>query len=398
MVTVQIRQRENFAIKQEINPANSQPINYETPFQEPLRQLINLQTEQAELSSLLVEQQKQNILPAKELHVFSGNAFDYSAFMTAFYSIFSENLSSNKDRLYFLEKYTVGRANEIVRGFLAVNSEGAYTEARKPLDKRFGDPVHVAEADKSRLFNWPRIKDGDSAGLQALSDFLFRCYEALRIVGSSGELDSTPTLTRVSAKLPSYSGVKWRRHAYDTRKKSGSNVSFAEFVQFVKEESDLANDPVFSPDVLKRERKGLELQRIMEAKDETRQTALPLALSRNNARYARGQSGVQKERVEERRAFVQTKGLCFGCLKSGHLSSSCRFQLTCEECGKPHPTLLHNSVQTAKRPPRNSKQRNSDSQAKNLPIAATYASITSGNESTSTDESVCVAQQVYLTL
>ena len=35
-------------------------------------------------------------------------------------------------------------------------------------------------------------------------------------------------------------------------------MSFAEFVQFVKEESDLANGPVLSPDVLKRERKGLE--------------------------------------------------------------------------------------------------------------------------------------------
>ena len=58
MVPVQTQQRENFAIKQEINPANSQPINYKTPFQEPLRQLINLQTKQAELSSLLVEQQK----------------------------------------------------------------------------------------------------------------------------------------------------------------------------------------------------------------------------------------------------------------------------------------------------------------------------------------------------
>lgn len=58
MVPVQTQQREHFAIKQEMNPANSQPIYYETPFQEPLRQQINLQTKQAELSSQLVEQQK----------------------------------------------------------------------------------------------------------------------------------------------------------------------------------------------------------------------------------------------------------------------------------------------------------------------------------------------------
>ena len=68
--------------------------------------------------------------------------------MTAFDSIISENVSLNKDRLDFLEKYIVGRANEIVRAFLLVNSESAYTEARKPLDQRFGNPVHVAEAYK----------------------------------------------------------------------------------------------------------------------------------------------------------------------------------------------------------------------------------------------------------
>lgn len=171
-------------------------------------------------------------------------------------------------------------------------------------------------------------------------------------------------------------------------------MSFAEYVQFVKEESDLANDPVLSPDVLKRERKGLETTKDYRGKGQNKadsfaiitiQEQFPLCKETQPLTKCRE---FKKKRVEERREFVKTKDLCFGCLKSGHLSSSCRFRLTCEECGKPHPTLFHNSVQTAKRPQRNSKQRNSDSQAKNLPIAATYASITSSNESMSTDESV----------
>ena len=124
----------------------------------------------------------------------------------------------------------------------------------------------MAEAYKSRLRNWPQIKDRDSAGLQAFSDFLFRCQEAVKIVRSKGELDSIQNLIQVSAKLPSYCGVKWCRHAYDTRTKSGSNVSFSEFVQFVKGESDLANDPVFSPDALRRERRSLDATRENKSK------------------------------------------------------------------------------------------------------------------------------------
>ena len=85
-------------------------------------------------------------------------------------------------------------APEVIKEFLAVNSENAYREARKLLDRRFGNPVYVAEACKSRLRSWPQIKDGDSANLQAFSDFLICCQEAAKAVGSIGELDSNQTI------------------------------------------------------------------------------------------------------------------------------------------------------------------------------------------------------------
>ena len=233
---------ENPAIKKESDQIDTRPRNQASITQEqntndschgsPLNELISLQAKQTELSSLLINQQKRINLPTKEPPVFSGNAFDYPAFITAFDSIISENVPSNKDRLFFLNKYTDGKANEVVKGFLAVNSEHAYTEARKLLDQRFGNPIHVAEAYKSRLRNWPQIRDGDSAGLQAFSDFLLRCQEAVKIVGSISELDSNQNLIQVSTKLPSYSGVKWCRHAYETRTKSATNtITFSDLVR-----------------------------------------------------------------------------------------------------------------------------------------------------------------------
>ena len=100
---------------------------------------------------MLVKQNQLNNLPVKEPPVFSGDPFDYPAFITAFDSIISQNVSSNMDRLYFLETYTKGKANEVVKGFLAVKSDSAYDEARKLLNQRFGNPVHVAEAYKKRM-------------------------------------------------------------------------------------------------------------------------------------------------------------------------------------------------------------------------------------------------------
>ena len=154
---------------------------------------------------------------------------------------------------------------------------------------------------------------------------------------------------------------------------------------------------------MKRERKGLETTKDYRGKGRSKAGSSAINTIQEQCSLCKGIHPLtkcqefKKKRVEERREFVKTKGLCFGCLKSGHLSSSCRFRLTCEECGKPHPTLLHISVQAGKRPLRNSKQRNSNLQAKNLPIAAGFASITSATSQRARTR-VCVVQQVHLTL
>ena len=149
--------------------------------------------------------------------------------MTAFDSIIAANVSAEKDKLFFLEKYTRGKANEAIKGFLATNSDTAYTEARKLLDQRFGNPVVVSEDYKKRLRNWRQINEGDSKGLREFSDFLIRCEEAMKSMKSMSELDSTQILPSISAKLPSYSGVKWCRFAHEAQVKDRKLVGFKDF-------------------------------------------------------------------------------------------------------------------------------------------------------------------------
>ena len=136
---------------------------------------------------------------------------DYPAFIQAFETIIESKVEASRDRLFFLSKYTTGNANDVIKGFVAMNTGDSYEQAKKLLAQRFGDPYHVAESFKSRLHAWPRVRDGDSAGIQELSDFLIRCREAMKSMKYMGELNSTETLIQISAKLPSYCGVKWCR-------------------------------------------------------------------------------------------------------------------------------------------------------------------------------------------
>ena len=78
-----------------------------------IQELVSLQSKQTELSSLLINQQKISHLQVKEPPVFSGDYFEYQAFTTAFDSIISRNVPSDRDRLYFLDKYMKGKVNEL---------------------------------------------------------------------------------------------------------------------------------------------------------------------------------------------------------------------------------------------------------------------------------------------
>lgn len=67
------------------------------------------------------------------------------------------------------------------------------------------------------------------------------------------ELNSTGTLLQVSSKLPSYSGVRLRRHAFELRRQTEGSVTFSDLVEFIRV------DPAFSPHTLVKERmKGSE--------------------------------------------------------------------------------------------------------------------------------------------
>lgn len=113
-----------------------------------MREIVRLQAKQAKLSALIVEQQRTSSLPAQEPPVFSGSYFDRPPFIAAFDAIISSRVTSDKDKLYFLSKYMSGKAHNVLKNYMSLNSESAYEEARKLLADRFGNPVWVAEAYK----------------------------------------------------------------------------------------------------------------------------------------------------------------------------------------------------------------------------------------------------------
>ncbi|KAK3740437.1 hypothetical protein QZH41_015487, partial [Actinostola sp. cb2023] len=238
----------------------------------------------------------------------------------------------------------------------------------------------LPRAYKSKLKEWPQILEGDGAGVQSLSDYLVSCREAMKTMDCLLELNSTETLIQISAKLPSYVGTKWCRHAHKLKQKTKKSILFSDLVEFVKTEANLATDPAFSPDILKRER-NKEKSQDKESKGQQYNRRVPYASTHyTSTSSTREDEGVNVSQcpscsknhslddcqefkdnsIEDRVKFVRNKSLCFGCYGNDHHSRNCTSRLTCKECGKRHPTALHRDSKNVEEPKReaNAKEDN----------------------------------------
>ena len=61
--------------------------------------------------------------------------------MRAFETIIETRVTVDKERLYFENKYTTGKANDVIKGFVTLSSSDSYKEPRTCLPKGLEIPT-----------------------------------------------------------------------------------------------------------------------------------------------------------------------------------------------------------------------------------------------------------------
>ena len=156
--------------------------------------------------------------------------------------------------------------------------------------------------------------------------------------------------------VPPYLRSKWTERASKIRREKSRNVTFSEFSKFVTEQAELATDPVFSGEFSERWKEGkgkssdggrylrgkgtrtfgTEAKEREENKERIKKCTLCSKPHDLNECEEFG-----KKTLPERKDLIRKRGLCFGCLKPGHISSKCKDKLVCNTCEKKHPSSLH---------------------------------------------------------
>ena len=158
-------------------------------------------------------------------------------------------------RLYYLGRYTTGEPKEVSSGLLLLDSAEAYKQAKKILSDRFGNAFAIADANRKKINEWPKILPNDGASLRKFSDFLVHCQTATKTIKYLKVLDDLDENQRMVRKHPRYLINCWSREVdrwlnkeeEDQNHGEGpvlSYPSFSVFCRFLQRESRIACNPL----------------------------------------------------------------------------------------------------------------------------------------------------------
>ena len=340
--------------------------------EELLKEVFELQ--HAQIQSMVSSQQQLATavtLPQPEVPRFSGNPMKYKTFIMAFDARIQSRVASNADKLYYLDQHLIGEPKDLIGGCLHIEPDEGYVEARRLLEKEYGDPYKVSNAFLQKLLSWSIIKYEDGPALKRFSFFLTKCKNAMKTNAHMAVLNHPPNMQSVVQKLPANLQTKWRENAVKSRRKDGKIADFRDLTEFVEHAAEAANDPIYSKEALNSARTTpkpkipLEDQKKLPPynsksssfvtnvdKDPDSSVTNGTGSSRHNTTARRCPlcdkphdlddcESFKRKSIAERRTVLMEKSLCFGCYGRNHVSKDCKKKRECKKCKKPHPTLLH---------------------------------------------------------
>ncbi|KAE8291618.1 hypothetical protein D5F01_LYC08974 [Larimichthys crocea] len=331
------------------------------------------------LAEAIAESINASRLPVPEPPVFSGDPMRYKDWKMSFQTLIGRKNIPVNEKIYYLRKYVAGAAKKVIESYFLVGTEKAYESAWEILEERYGNSFVVAKAFRDKLNSWPKIGPKDSVELREFADFLRGCQAAMYHIKNLAVLNDCSENQKLLSKLPDWLTARWNRKVVEFEEATKSFPSFSNFVEFVSGEAKIACNPMTSLHALK----SGDCERAKPSKVRS-VGAKVLASASEEKPDTEGQKGNAREcmfcektnhaiqtcrkfmekPVKERIKYVQTKKLCFACLKPGHHSKSCEKRSFCNTCKGRHPTCLHEDRTKADESVQADRQRESGKQTK----------------------------------
>ena len=317
---------------------------------------------QNEITAMLIKQQRQSLLPPIQVPVFDGDPLQFRSFIKAFEQGIESKTDDMQVKLYYLEQFTSGQPRKLVQSCMHMSPQTAFGEAKRQLEWNFGSKVKVTAAFLNKALDWPALKADDGVGvaLRSYTFFLRTSYNTTEDAGYLDEMENSSHMKVFVSKLPFRMRESWRMKVCSIREEQKRRVKFKDLLDFLERQVRAAMDPVFCEIQNTRAKATTPPtpKSIGKAKGSSFATSVAQVPHQSDTPNAGNAGKIQclfcndghildkcttfkKKPNKDKITFLQSKGVCFGCLVQGHLSRNCQERLTCRTCSKNHPTVLH---------------------------------------------------------
>ncbi|GFX25300.1 putative RNA-directed DNA polymerase from transposon X-element [Trichonephila clavipes] len=300
-------------------------------------------------------------LPKLELRKFSGELKDYLAFWSQFEKIHMDATIAEEDKFQYLLQCLVldSKAARLVSSFPPTKNN--YLKAITQLKERFGRDellvqIYVRDLLSIVMKNAAGRIKGD---LSELYDLLESKLMVLESLGRTKEKFAEFLEPLVESCLPENVLRAWERsRSVEDSSPQDSARSLDKLLCFLRSE-------VQSEEMIKLARTGLGASRVSHPRSHPDEADCSTAAALVNFQDNSGRRNfrcifcdkphnssecfsARKLPLEEKRKLLVQKHACFRCLKTGHVSRSCKYKVKCLSCDKNHYTIMCADKESAK--------------------------------------------------
>ena len=119
------------------------------------------------------------------------------------------------------------------------------SEKKKNSGPEVWKPLQHCGFYKKEIKSWPQIRNGDGESYQKFYNFLLKC-ESITQAKEWNLLDTPDVICMLLSKLPGGIRDKWVRVVMNVRRRKEREATLRDVIGFIKEETDLVNDTLFS--------------------------------------------------------------------------------------------------------------------------------------------------------
>ena len=290
-------------------------------------------------------------MPKPQIEIFDGDFTKYDIFVSAFESIIASRLTDEKEKLYHLTQYLKGKPYEIAHSCMRLSNSECYKEAKSQLDERYGDPYKISEAYVKKLLAWTKIKHENVGDLDEFAIMLSSCKNAMTMVPfGNSELSNPRTMRKILEKLPYGIQEGWRRYCGKIMEQENRNVDFDDLVKHVKKEAKILSNPLYGRQMFTNKTKFENIKFVKNEKCNTTKQDQKRKEIRcwycEKEHFMTECDKILEMKYNDRLKILKDRGLCFSCLKTGHMMNNCTYPRDCQICKKKHLTILHKDEET----------------------------------------------------